>query len=128
VRLRLDLPPQLLNHPAQVGPLHQELDFLSNRALRLALLAPVYPLGLAPVYPLGLAPVYSLGLAPVYSLGLAPVYSLGLAPVYSLGLAPVYSLGLALGPGLEPGQPLEAARHRHLGEASGQKPTLEKAP
>jgi hypothetical protein len=118
VRLRLDLPPQLLNHPAQVGPLHQELDFLSNRALRLALLAPVYPLGLAPVYPLGLAPVYSLGLAPVYSLGLAPALGLGLA------LEP----GLALGPGLEPGQPLEAARHRHLGEASGQKPTLEKAP
>jgi hypothetical protein len=35
VRLRLDLPPQLLNHPAQVGPLHQELDFLSSQAPRL---------------------------------------------------------------------------------------------
>jgi hypothetical protein len=93
-----------------VGPLHQELDFLSNRALRLALLAPAYPLGLALVYPLGLAPVYPLGLAPALGPGLA--------------LEP----GLALGPGLEPGQPLEAARHRHLGEASGQKPTLEKAP
>jgi hypothetical protein len=126
VRLRLDLPPQLLNHPAQVGPLHQELDFLSNRALRLALLAPAYPLGLAPVYPLGLALAYPLGLALVYPLGLAPVYPLGLAPALGPGLA----LGpeLALGPGLEPGQPLEAARHRHLGEASGQKPTLEKAP